>query len=75
MKEILYILLDNYAEHEIGFMPGAVSTDSIGFRKEPKYINKMVAPTMEPVKSIGGMRTSCPTIRSKPCLPNMLPWY
>ena len=34
MKEILYILLDNYAEHEIGFMPGAVSTDSTGFRKE-----------------------------------------
>ncbi len=57
MKEILYILLDNYAEHEIGFMPGAVSTDATGFRKEPKYINKMVAPTMEPVKSIGGMRT------------------
>ena len=27
MKEILYILLDNYAEHEIGFMPGAVSAD------------------------------------------------
>lgn len=40
MKEILYILLDNYAEHEIGFMPGAVSTDATGFRKEPKYINK-----------------------------------
>ena len=57
MKEILYILLDNYAEHEIGFMPGAVSTDATGFRMEPKYINKMVAPTMEPVKSIGGMRT------------------
>ena len=30
MKEILYILLDNYAEHEIGFMPGAVSTDATG---------------------------------------------
>ena len=57
MKEILYILLDNYAEHEIGFMSGAVSTDATGFRKEPQYINKMVAPTMEPVKSIGGMRT------------------
>ena len=56
-KEILYILLDNYAEHEIGFMPGAVSTDATGFRKEPKYMNKMVAPTMEPVKSLGGMRT------------------
>ena len=57
MKEILYILLDNYAEHEIGFMPSAVSTDGICFRKEPKYINKIVAPTMEPVKSLGGMRT------------------
>ena len=56
-KEILYILLDNYAEHEIGFMLGAVSTDATGFRKEPKYMNKMVAPTMEPVKSLGGMRT------------------
>ena len=33
MKEIMYILLDNYAEHEIGFLPGAVSTDAIGFRK------------------------------------------
>jgi chloramphenicol O-acetyltransferase len=32
MKEILYILLDNYAEHEIGFLPGAVSTDATGFR-------------------------------------------
>lgn len=51
-KEILYILLDNYAEHEIGFMPGAVSTDATGFRKEPKYMNKMVAPTMEPVNGI-----------------------
>ena len=56
-KEILYILLDNYAEHEICFMPGAVSTDATGFRKKPKYMNKMVAPTMEPVKSLGGMRT------------------
>ncbi len=57
MKEILYVLLDNYAEHEIAFLPGAVNTDQQGFRKNPKYVNKMVAPTMEPVKSIGGMRT------------------
>ena len=27
-KEILYILLDNYAEHEMGFMPRAVNTDA-----------------------------------------------
>ena len=54
MKEILYILLDNYAEHEIGFMPGAVSTDATGFRKEPKYINKMVAPTMGRIVTANG---------------------
>ena len=57
MKEVLYVLLDNYAEHEIGFMPEAVSTDATGFRKNPKYENKIVASTMEPVKSLGGMRT------------------
>ena len=74
MKEILYILLDNYAEHEIGFMPGAVNTDATGSRKEPRYVYKIVAPTLEPVKSIGGMRT-LPTFRSKPCLLIMLLWY
>lgn len=57
MKKILYVLLDNYAEHEIAFLPGAVNTDQQGFRKNPKYVNKIVAPTLEPVKSIGGMRT------------------
>ena len=39
IKEILYILLDNYAEHELGFMPGAVNTDVTGFRKE-LYLKK-----------------------------------
>ncbi len=57
MKEILYVLLNNYAEHEIAFLPEAVKTDEIGFRKEPKYENKIVASTMEPVKSIGGLST------------------
>jgi len=57
MKEIIYVLLDNYAEHEIAFLLGAVNTDQQGFRKNPKYVNKIVAPTLEPVKSIGGMRT------------------
>ena len=57
MKEILYVLLDNYAEHEIAFLPEAVRTDEMGFRMNPKYENKIVALTMEPVKSIGGVRT------------------
>lgn len=49
IKEILYVLLDNYAEHEIGFLPEAVNTDEQGFRKERKYANKIVAPTLGPV--------------------------
>lgn len=57
MKEILYVLLDSYAEHEIAFLPEAVKTDEMGFRQKPKYENKIVASTLEPVKSIGGLRT------------------
>lgn len=57
MKEILYLLLDNYAEHEMAFLAEVVSADEQGLRREPKYTNKIVALTMEPVKSIGGMRT------------------
>lgn len=57
IKEIPYVLPDNYAEHEIAFLPGAVKTDEMGFRQKPKYENKIVASTMEPVKSIGGLRT------------------
>ena len=56
MKEILYLLLDNYAEHEMAFLAESVNADEQGLRKEPKYTNKIVAPTMEPVRSIGGMR-------------------
>lgn len=28
---ILYVLLDNYAEHEIAILPEAVKTDEMGF--------------------------------------------
>lgn len=56
MKEILYILLDQYADHEIPFLAQGVTTDEIGPRKELKYVNKIVAATMEPVQSIGGFR-------------------
>lgn len=56
MKEILYILLDQYADHEIPFLAQGVTTDEVGPRKELKYVNKIVAATMEPVQSIGGFR-------------------
>lgn len=42
MKEILYILLDQYADHEIPFLTQGITTDEIGPRKEMKYVNKIL---------------------------------
>ncbi len=55
-KEILYILLPDFAEHEMVYLAQAISSDEYALKSNPKYINKIVAPTMEPVKSIGGFR-------------------
>lgn len=56
-KEILYVLLDQYADHEAVFLTQGVNTDEKGIRDYPKYINKVVAPTNAPVASVGGFRT------------------
>ena len=52
-NEILYILLPEYAAHEIVYLSQAVASDEFAMKENPKYVNKVVAPTMEPVKSIG----------------------
>lgn len=56
-NEILYILLPDYAAHEIVFLSQAIASDESALKETPKYVNKAVAPTMEPLKSIGGFRT------------------
>ena len=56
-NEILYILLPDYAAHEIVYLSQAIASDEFALKENPKYVNKAVAPTMEPVKSIGGFRT------------------
>lgn len=56
-NEIRYILLPDYAAHEAVYLAQAVASDEYALKEHPKYINKSVAPTMEPVKSIGGFRT------------------
>lgn len=56
-NEILYILLPDYAAHEAVYLAQAVASDEYALKEHPKYVNKSVAPTMEPVKSIGGFRT------------------
>ena len=56
-SEILYVLLPDYAAHEIVYLSQAIASDEYALKEHPKYINKVVAPTLEPVKSIGGFRT------------------
>lgn len=56
-NEILFILLPDYAAHEIVFLSEAIASDDTALKENPIYINKVVAPTLEPVKSIGGFRT------------------
>lgn len=55
-NEILYILLPDYAAHEAVYLTQAVASDEYALKVNPKYVNKVVAPTMEPVRSIGGFR-------------------
>lgn len=56
-NNVLYLLLPDYAAHEAVYLTQAVASDEFALKENPKYINKVVAPTMEPVKSIGGFRT------------------
>jgi hypothetical protein len=56
-NEILYILLSDYAAHEVVYLSQAIASDEFALKEHPKYVNKVVAPTLEPVKSIGGFRT------------------
>lgn len=56
-NEILYILLPDYAAHEAVYLSQAIASDEYALKAHPLYVNKVVAPTLEPVKSIGGFRT------------------
>lgn len=56
MKEILYVLLDKYAAHEMVFLSQAINDGEMGPRECPKFINKVVAHSMESVTSISGTR-------------------
>lgn len=56
-NEILYVLLPDYAAHEAVYLSQAIASDEYALKETPKYVNKVVAPALEPVKSIGGFRT------------------
>ena len=61
-NEILYILLPDYAAHEVVFLAQAIASDEYALKENPKYVNKVVAPIMEPVKSIGGFQNKVITV-------------
>ncbi len=51
MREVLFVILDRYADWEAAHIAAALSDPDEG---EPKYAVKTVSLTREPVKSIGG---------------------
>ena len=55
-NEILYVLLPDFAEHEMVYLAQAIASDEYALKENPKYVNKVAAPTMESIKSIGGFR-------------------
>ncbi len=56
-NEILYVFLPDYAAHEAVYLSQAVASDDFALKANPKYVNRVVAPTMDAVRSIGGFRT------------------
>lgn len=53
-NEVLYLLLNNYADHESVFLASAIACDECCIKENPKYINKIVAPTLDAVRSCSG---------------------
>lgn len=55
-NEIIYVVLPDFASHEMVYLMEAVGCDEYQVKPNPKYINKIAAPTMEPVVACGGFR-------------------
>ena len=55
-QEVLFLLLNDYADWESAFISSALHAGLMP-GSEIKYTSKVVAPTLEPVISLGGFRT------------------
>lgn len=55
-NEVLYLLLDKYADHEAVFLASAISCDERNIKENPKYINKILSPKPGSVCSCSGFR-------------------
>ena len=50
-------MLNNYADHEAVFLASAIACDERSIKENPKYTNKVVAPTLDVVRSCSGFHT------------------
>lgn len=55
-KEVLFVLLDEYADWEGAFLASSLHTGVMP-GSEIKYVTRTVAPTLNEVRSLGGFRT------------------
>lgn len=55
-NEVLYLLLNEYADHEAVFLAEAINCNEVSIKENPKYINKIVSPTLGEVRSCSGFR-------------------
>ena len=53
-NEVLYIMLNGCAELEASFLSSAIACTEQGINPTPKYINKIVAPSMAAIRSCSG---------------------
>ena len=56
MKEVLYVLLPQFAEHEFPYLTQPLRSDAMAMKENPRYENKIVAASMSPVEAISGFR-------------------
>ena len=56
-NEVLFVLLNDYADYEPAYISGSINCDKFGMKQNPKYATKVVAPTMDLVRSCGGFHT------------------
>ena len=71
-QEVLFIILNEYADWESAFVAASLHSGLMP-GSEIKYVVKTVAPTLDPVCSLG-VSVLCRTTVSTTFLPIMLPW-
>ena len=51
MREIIYVLLPQFADHEMPFLSEGITNGEMGPRQEPAYCNKIASASLDPVTS------------------------